>query len=387
MLTIIKTSESISSIKYYLVTSVLAFIIIGINQYKTYQNEYNANSYVGKTAINHKDTTNNKKLYKKSMRNPSDIILLMGEQGKFNFEATNSKGITFENDINLHSKKSVSTINNDGITTINKGLTDIQQIKTAQYQNLISELQQASGDGKIPVMEELWRLAPEVGIDDYLLTLLQLTTYDTDIYIREAASRILADLQQFKNDELSTEEKLVSQIVEIDAYKHLSPILTGQDGPVISGQADPNRELYSILPDDLSEKRSKYIDQLKDLAFNAVDSDTKAYAMMNLLEFDENIAYDVIQYQLLNSHNSDERFKALELLRSSIGSHDSNKIRRLLTIASDDLDPTISVNASTSLIILNNYTQTVKENLNSIDNSQVYSEGDSGINEPAEYIR
>ena len=180
---------------------------------------------------------------------------------------------------------------------------------------------------------------------------------------------------------------MVSQIVEIDAYKHLSPILTGQDGPVISGQADPNRELYSILPDDLSEKRSKYIDQLKDLAFNAVDSDTKAYAMMNLLEFDENIAYDVIQYQLLNSHNSDERFKALELLRSSIGSHDSNKIRRLLTIASDDLDPTISVNASTSLIILNNYTQTVKENLNSIDNSQVYSEGDSGINEPAEYIR
>ena len=206
MLTIIKTSESISSIKYYLVTSVLAFIIIGINQYKTYQNEYNANSYVGKTAINHKDTTNNKKLYKKSMRNPSDIILLMGEQGKFNFEATNSKGITFENDINLHSKKSVSTINNDGITTINKGLTDIQQIKTAQYQNLISELQQASGDGKIPVMEELWRLAPEVGIDDYLLTLLQLTTYDTDIYIREAASRILADLQQFKNDELSTDK-------------------------------------------------------------------------------------------------------------------------------------------------------------------------------------
>lgn len=252
-----------------------------------------------------------------------------------------------------------------------------------EYTRLLSNFTHVEGDEKIKLLEELWQLAPEVGIEENLLTLLQLAIYDPDVQIEKMARKMLSDLQRFKDGEVRPEEHLVSQIMKINNKQQNLSVSLGSDELQIVAQPEFNSN-NTASSAEMTQQRNEKIEMLAKLALNAENPDTKDYAMNNLMQFDQDSSLEVIQFQLLSSNNSDERFKALELLRSSIGSFDSNKIRQILITASYDYDTIISENASTTLKVLDNYTQAQNYIQNNIEYSQTFPDGDSGIIDPME---
>lgn len=244
--------------------------------------------------------------------------------------------------------------NENNSNQTNQILAEAQQAqKEAEYQELITNFNQVEGDNKILLLQRLWKLAPEVGIENNLLTLLQLATYDPDTQVEKISREILNDLQRFRDGTISQEEQLVSQIMEMNNNQHGSDGSLENNKPLIDDQVEPN----TALPVKIAQQKNEKIDQLTKLALTSENTKTREYALMNLVQFDHDATLDVIQHQLLNSSSSDERFKAIEILRSSIGDYDSNLIRQILEMATSDYDASISENATNILEMLDNYIQ------------------------------
>lgn len=222
-----------------------------------------------------------------------------------------------------------------------------QAQKATRYQQLISSFNQVDGNDKIILLHEIWRLAPEVGIDENLLTLLQLAAYDPNARIEKLSRQILSDLQRVKNGLKRPEEELVSQILALSVANDIS--LTDEHTNVSNGEA--------ISSEDLSRQRNNKIEQLAQLALTSGNIDTREYALNNLQQFDPDLTLDIIRQQLLNSNDSNQRFLAIERLRSVIGNIDSNKIRQILLSVNNDYDELISESASATLKMLDDYTQ------------------------------
>lgn len=234
----------------------------------------------------------------------------------------------------------------------NHGSEEIQQTqKATRYQQLISSFNQVDGDEKITLLHKIWRLAPEVGIDENLLTLLQLTTYDPNARIEKLSRQILSDLQRVKSGIKRPEEELVSQIQALSAGNNTS--LTEEHINVSNSAA--------ISSENLALQRNHKIEQLAKLALTSENIDTREYALTNLQQFDSDLALDIIQQQLLNSSDSNQRFLAIERLRSVIGDYDSDKIRQILLSVSNDYDSLIAETAQATLKILDNDKLTQKE--------------------------
>ena len=219
--------------------------------------------------------------------------------------------------------------NEDEIAQANSGLlkAKIQQVqKETEYQQLITYFNKVKGDDKMLLLQRLWQLAPELGIDENLLTLLQLATLDPDAHVEKIAIEILSDLQRLRDGVIRPEEQLLSQIMEVSNKPLSLAGSTGSDELQKLDQLELNKN-SSALSAEMDQKRNEKIDQLTKLALASENINTKEYALMNLMQLDHESSLGVIQHQLLNSKNSQERFTALERLRSSIGDYDSDRIR------------------------------------------------------------
>lgn len=212
----------------------------------------------------------------------------------------------------------------------------------AEYQHLLAYFNQANSEEKIQLLQKLRQLALNIGITEELLVLLQLTTYDPDSNIENTARNILNDLNNFMKGRVSPEQQLVTQLEKIDNVSRRHDDTSTHDN-------------HSSL--DTHQQRNKVLEELKAIALSSENSDTKDYALNNLMQFDQGSALEVIQHQLLNSTDNDDRFKAIEHLRSSIGKFDSDTIRQALQNASYDYDTTIANYAQVSLDMLDEFLQ------------------------------
>jgi len=231
--------------------------------------------------------------------------------------------------------------------------------KKSEYQQLIIDFNLVEGDEKITLLHRLWQLAPEVGVDDNILILLHLAVNEPDARVVKMASKMLSDLQRFKDKIARPEESLVLQITEINNnQKNIGVSLDGDD--IEKSELTESNGDKSSLPIEMVENRNEKIATLKELAINSKDTDVKEYALINLVQFDHDSALFVIQNKLLNSQDRGERIQAIEKLSSSIGDYDSSKIQQILEMASNDYDGYVSEYALNILNLLQNYSQDIE---------------------------
>lgn len=253
--------------------------------------------------------------------------------------------------------------NEDEVAQTNRSFLEAQQVQIkAEYQQIITDFNQVEGDNKVLLLQELWQLAPEVGIEENLLILLQLATHDPDEKIERLAGKILNDLIRFRDGVVEPEVQLVSQVIDINnTQQRNSDLSGGGEGPQSFESQDLTRK-SSASSVEMTQQRNDKINQLTQLALNSEDTSQKDYALMNLMQFDHDSALEVIQYQLLNSVNTDERFRALEKLRADTGNVNSLKLRALLEIAANDFQASIAESAQASITLLDQYDKNFSEN-------------------------
>lgn len=251
-----------------------------------------------------------------------------------------------------------------GLTTDTNNLR-IEDIKQKQqeieYGELISAFTHDENVNKILLLQKLWQLAPEVGIDENLLTLLHLSTHDPDVQIQSMAHKMLIDLTHFKEGTIKPEEQLVAQIHDINRLQQSNTDYSKNDEPITINPLTLNAN-DTVSSTEITQQWNDKINQLTQLALNSEDSNQKDYAMMNLMQFDHDSALQVIQHQLLNSVNIDERYRAVERLRAVTGDMSSLKLRRILEIAVNDYNLLISEYARASITMLDQYEKELAEN-------------------------
>ena len=215
-----------------------------------------------------------------------------------------------------------------------------------QYQQLFSDLANSSGDNKLLTLEELWKLAPEVGIEDNFLTSLELAKYDPDEAIQNMANVIHADLIRFKNNQLTPVQDIVQQLESLQSNTQVNTGHDLTDNLHTPETTDPTHEVGT------SSKigRSRLIEQLSDLALTSVDTDTRHYALNSLIQYEQDTAIDILQNKLAYSRNRDERVYAIELLTSILGNSNDDKVREIIHHFENDYDEYVSHIARLSLI-------------------------------------
>lgn len=265
-------------------------------------------------------------------------------------------------DLNLNNSKSVVSGVGENISVIDK----IYSKDKEEYQRLISNYSHAEGDEQIMILQKLWQLSPEIGFDDDLLTLLSLATRDPNAQIESLANIILNDLMRFRDSVVKPEEQLISQIIEINnTQQRNSDLSVVGDETHTFESLDLNRKNVSSV--EMNQRRNDIISQLTQLALNSEDANQKDYAMMNLMQLDHDSALHVIQYQLLNSENIDERYRAIEKLRAASGDISTLKLRSLLEIATNDHQTSIAEYAQASITMLDQYEKDLSEENTTID--------------------
>jgi uncharacterized protein YuzB (UPF0349 family) len=234
-----------------------------------------------------------------------------------------------------------------------QGISDV-----ANYRSLIARLQTEETD-KIALLNELWRLAPEVGIDDELMALLALESRHPDSRVAGLSAKILSDLNEFRNGIKTPVESLVDRIQALDARLSAE---TSDERP------DEGNFYYSDsgLPaveesSELSATRAELINQLSDYAVAAEDAESKKYALIALVKMDNDKTLEVIEYHLFNSSDTRQRMFALEVLESLIGDYDTEKVREIFSALYGDRDRVISEKAREALINIDRYLQTAED--------------------------
>ncbi len=259
---------------------------------------------------------------------------------------------------------------------------ELQRLKReSEYQQLILTFSKDDGDDKVVLLQKIWQLAPEVGIDEKLLTLLNLATHDPDEKIERLAEKILIDLTRFRDGVMQPEVQLVSQIIEINNTQQEYTDQTGSSNELeIIEPNNLNRE-NSISTVEMIQLKNDKINKLAQLALNSEDDNQKKYALINLMQFDPDSALSVMQHQLLNSKDPDERYRVIENLNAATGDINSIKLRSILEVATSDYDSSIAEYAQVSLTMLDQYEKNLSDN-STIDVYTTVTQ-DSNLSDPS----
>jgi hypothetical protein len=212
--------------------------------------------------------------------------------------------------------------------------------REVEYSQLFDLLQITKDKNKmIVILENLWRLAPEVGIHDDFLVFLESATRDQDLVVVSLAKKILLDFSQIRGESISAEDQIATSFIT--------------DTPELSTiEVDAGEKIVVFQQGTSQTARQDDILALKEMAMYSDSLLTRNFAIDKLFQYDPNSVVNIVQYQLSNSVDNDERFLALDRLRASIGSADRGLIRQTLEMFSDDYDNNIANYARHTLVLL-----------------------------------